>query len=156
MLALVCISDVADGFSDQVHDYLGIDVDDWLMFSAAPLFLWLSARFEPVPTMVRRVLWVPFVFQLVAIAAELSGKQYSSLGNAEFWSLVTDTADFVSMQCSLLAAVLFVAALRVQILAANLGPLSVGDFARYLCPHTGCFGSSAIHAARACPGLVAG
>jgi hypothetical protein len=129
---LICISNLADDFSDRVQERIGVDVDDLLMLSAAPLFLWFSARFEPVPTAVRRMLWVAFTFQLLAIPAELYGERRNALSDLGFWSLVTDGADFVSMQCYLLATALFVAYLRLQILAANRGPGHVGDLARYL------------------------
>lgn len=132
MAVLICISNLADGFSDRIQEQIGVDIDDWLMLSAAPLFLWLSARFDPVPMAVRRLLWIAFVFQLIAVPAELYGEHRGALSDGDVWSLVTDSADFVSMQCYLLAAALFVASLRLQILAANRGPLHVGDLARYL------------------------
>jgi ribosomal protein L34 len=132
VVALICISNLADDFSDRVQERIGVDVDDLLMLSAAPLFLWFSARFEPVPTAVRRMLWLAFTFQLLAVPAELYGEHRNALSDLDAWSLVTDSADFVSMQCYLLATALFVAYLRLQILAGNRGPGHVGDLARYL------------------------
>jgi hypothetical protein len=130
VLGLVCISQFAEPFSEHIESYLGIDsVDDCLVLVAAPILLVLTARFDPIPTATRRVLWIAFAFQVAGTLLDL--RDDAASGNAAT-SLVSDLADLLTMQLYLLGAALFLASLRRQNFVAHKHPSNVGDVGRYL------------------------
>src|SRR4030095_6808664 len=113
LLALICVTQFAESFSDQIKPYGHIDVGDYLMLAAGPI-LWFTARFDPIPTIPRRLFWLAFAVQAVGTAADLLDG-HGVGGESGLWAIETDLFDLISMQLYLLGAVLFVTHLRRQL-----------------------------------------
>jgi hypothetical protein len=130
LLALICVSQFAESFSDQIEPYGHIDVGDYLMLAAGPI-LWIAARFDRIPPVPRRLFWLAFLVQLAGTVMDLADGRGVG-GESGLWAIETDLFDFISMQLYLLGAVLFVAHLRRQLFVVERSAKDVGDFARYL------------------------
>lgn len=130
LLALICVSQFAESFSDRIRPYGHIDVGDYLMLAAGPI-LWFTARFDPIPTAARRLFWGAFLVQVAGTVVDVfDGRGVRD--ESGLWVIETDLFDLVSMQLYLLGAVLFVTHLRRQLFVVQRGAKDVGDFARYL------------------------
>ncbi len=130
LLALICVSQFAESFSDRLEPYGHIDVGDYLMLAAGPI-LWFTARFDPIPRAPRRLFWSAFLVQAAGTAVDLTDGR--GVGGAPgLWVIQTDLFDLISMQLYLLGAVLFVTHLRRQLFVVQRSAKDVGDLARYL------------------------
>ncbi len=119
LLVLVCISQFAEPFSDHIEVNLGIeDIDDCLMLAVAPILLWLTRRFDPVPRAARRVLWYAFAVQVLAALYDLRDDGVAIPLDGTAWPVLSDFFDLLSMQLYLVAAALFVSALHRHMLPA--------------------------------------
>lgn len=130
LLALICVSQFAESFSDRLEPYGHVDVGDYLMLAAGPI-MWFTARFDPIPTAPRRLFWVAFAVQVVGTVADFGDGRGVS-GESGLWVIETDLFDLISMQLYLLGAVLFVTHLRRQLFGVQCSAKDVGDLARYL------------------------
>ncbi len=130
LLALICVSQFAESFSDRIEAYGHIDMADYLMLAAGPI-MWFTARFDPIPTAPRRLFWLAFAVQVAGTVVDLSDGQAVG-GESGLWAIETDLFDLISIQLYLLGAVLFVTHLRRQLFVVQRSAKDVGDFARYL------------------------
>lgn len=105
-----------------------------IVAGAAAIWLILAARGEPMPRIVRRLLWLALAIQLAAVATDLGGWPAGAP-----WRFAADFLVLLSAQLYLLAAALFVAAARRERFAAQHRVEDVGDFARYLYATSGLF-----------------
>jgi hypothetical protein len=82
------------------------DLGNFLLLFAAPLLLWATSRFEPLPIAARRVLWMAFLCQLLGAAMDILERVPGAVDDQIAWSLRDDLVDFVTMQFYLVAATL--------------------------------------------------
>jgi putative polysaccharide biosynthesis protein len=109
IFALVAVGEFAEPFSEQAEQNLGIDnIDDLLLLLVAPVALWLCAKLEPVPKWARVAVVAGFVLQIVASMLDLA-----DAGRGPAFGIATsavkdyaELAQFLSMQCYLLAVLL--------------------------------------------------
>jgi hypothetical protein len=109
IFALVAVGEFSEPFSEQAERNLGIDnVDDLLLLLVAPVALWQCAKLDPMPKWARVGLVAGFVLQIVPTTLDLAEDgQWSAFGIAT--GAIADYAElaqFLSMQCYLLAALL--------------------------------------------------
>ena len=129
---LVCVSQLASPFGRGPSTYLAIDSAGGGLLAATLALLWLIARFDPVPTATRRVLWLAFAVQVAGTAALLMSRTPGLLEDRAGWIVAEDFLALISMQLYLLGTVSFVASARRELFVAQRRASDVGDYARYL------------------------
>lgn len=137
LLALVCVSQFVESFSDRIEALRDIDMADYLMLAAAPI-IWFTARFDPIPVAARRLFWLAFAVKAVGMLVVLRDG-HVAVDDSGLWTIETDLFDLICMQLYLLGAVVFVASVRRQRYVVQCRATDVGDLARYLYATSGLF-----------------
>lgn len=126
---------------ERIETRLGIDdVRDVIVLMAMFAILLTAARFEQFPAWSRRLLWLGFLFQLMATLADvLDDKHVARLIGADVIESVGDLCEFLSLQFYVVGAVTFVAAIAVLEHApaapgstTSLGRRARADMLRYI------------------------
>jgi SAM-dependent methyltransferase len=109
VLVLISICQFVELESEPMWRYFAIDgVGDCLLLVLAPVFLWATAKFEPIPAATRRALWIAFAFQICGAPINFVERIPSNVGLFVPLELANNLIDLVTMQLYLIAATVYI------------------------------------------------
>jgi hypothetical protein len=112
ILLFVGLGKFLEPYSIKVGDHLRIDdIDHLLLLAVGPIALRFNSNFEHIPLWARNSLVVGFFLQTVAIALDVSNDAMTSVDSLHSGR---DFAQFVSLQCYILAVFLTAAEIKVR------------------------------------------